>query len=531
MFAYFNRPQGAVMKSFLQRFGALVLGVLLGFDRWRFRGSKRRLCYPEGVMGFLSNHSVLLKDFNKPFAKDMTATLCASIEQPAKKAGIYCYLDNSKVSKEETALAMAQKHGKKRGLIAVLGCLESCQNLRVRKNRATKMLEMRIERGKCLHYYHYYLDPQFGLRYTRLQSWFPFTMHIGLNGRDWLARQMTKAGIDFVQKDNCFTWIEDFEAAQHLMDQQLQTAWQPLLDHWARQSFRLGETLLPSAVPYYWSVQEAEFATDVVFRSPEDLAKVYPLFVQHAYASLRGQDLLQFMNYRVRPDGRPLALGEVKTTIKELVAGTCVRHHVLRNLLKMYDKMMGILRIESMLLDLEHFKVFRTKEGDDDGPMSYRRLRKGVADMHRRAEVSAKINDRYLSSLASVEEKQTLAEVTTAISQRVEWQGRKHRALNPLAPEDASLFEAVSRGEFMIDGFSNRQIRAILYPQAESADAGTQKRLSAKVTRLLRLLRAHGLITKVPKTHRYQLTETGRSSFSIILAARASSTKVFLQAA
>jgi hypothetical protein len=519
------------VKFFLRRFGALVLGVLLGFDRWRFRGSKRRLCYPEGVMGFLSNHSVLLKDFNKPYARDMTATLCASIEKRAKRAGIYRYLSNSKVSKEATALAIAKEHGKERGLIAVLGCTESCVNLRVRKNHESKRLEMRTETGKCLHYYHYYLDPKFGLRYTRLQSWFPFTMHIGLNGRDWLARQMTKAGIDFVQKDNCFTWIKDFEAAQQLMDQQLHTEWQPLLDRWALESFPLGETLLQSLVPYYWSVQEAEFASDVAFRSAEDLAKVYPQFVQYAYASLHGQDLLQFMNYRVRPDGRPFATGEVKTTIKELVEGTCVRHHVLRNLLKMYDKMMSVLRIESMLLDLEHFKVFRTKEGDDDGPMSYRRLRKGVADMHRRAEVSAKINDRYLSSLASVEEKQSLAEVTTAISQRVEWKGRKHRALNPLSPEDASLFEAVNRGEFMIDGFCNRQIRAILYPQAESADATTQKRLSAKVTRLLRLLRAHGLITKVAKTHRYQVTEKGRLNFSVILAARASNTKIFLQAA
>src|SRR5205807_5104328 len=128
----------------------------------------------------------------------------------------------------------------------------------------------------------------------------------------------------------------------------------------------------------------------------------YPTWVQHAYSTLHGHDLLRFMNYRVRADGRPLALGEVKTTIKELVEGTCVRHHVLRNLLKMYDKMMSVLRIESMLLDLEHFKVFRPKEGDEGGPLSYRRLRKGVADLHRRAEVSQKINDRYVDSLASV---------------------------------------------------------------------------------------------------------------------------------
>ena len=237
------------MKSFLHRFSALVLGVLTGFDRWRFRGSKRMLCYPKGVMSFLSYPSVLLKEFNQPYAKDLTATLCAAIEKPAEKAGINRYLSNSKVSKEATALAIARQHGKTQGLIAVLGCTEPCQNLRVRKNRETKKLEVRIEPGKCLHYDHYYLDAKFGLRSTRLQSGFPFTMHVGLNGRDWLAQQMIEAGIEFVKKNNCFTWIKDFAAAQQLMDNQLETAWQPLLDGWARESFPLGETFLKSVVP------------------------------------------------------------------------------------------------------------------------------------------------------------------------------------------------------------------------------------------------------------------------------------------
>jgi len=114
------------MKAFLQRFAPLVLGVLIGFDRWRFRGSKRMLCYPDGVMSFLSRHSILLKEFNKPYAKGLTDTLCAAIEKPAEQAGIYRYLNNCKVSKEETALAIGKQHGKMEGLIAVLGCTEPC---------------------------------------------------------------------------------------------------------------------------------------------------------------------------------------------------------------------------------------------------------------------------------------------------------------------------------------------------------------------------------------------------------------------
>jgi hypothetical protein len=139
------------VKAFLQRFGHLVLGVLMGFDRWRFRGSKRLLCYPQGVMSFLSYHSVLLKEFNKPFAKDLTASLCRAIEKPAEEAGLYRYLNSCEISKEETALAIAKEHGQTQGLIAVLGCVEPCRNLRVRCNRETKTSEMRIEQGKCLH--------------------------------------------------------------------------------------------------------------------------------------------------------------------------------------------------------------------------------------------------------------------------------------------------------------------------------------------------------------------------------------------
>jgi hypothetical protein len=519
------------MESFLQALGSVVLGCLKGFDRLRFRGSKRQLCYSQGAMAYFSRVSVLLKDYERCFAKGLTIRVCQAIEKRAKEMGLFQYLNNSQIRKEQAALEMAAKQGKTEGLIAVLACVEPSLNLRVRKNPVTKLLEPRLEPGKCQHYYHYYLDPVYGLRYTRLQSWFPFTMHAGLNGRDWLARQMTEAGIAFRQKDNCFPWIEDFAAAQRLMDKQLRTAWAPLLEGWRHQSLPEFDQLLGSVIPSYWSVQEAEYATDIAFHSAEELARRYPHWVQHAYASLGSRDLLRFMNYRVRPDGTPLALGEVKTTIKELLEGTCLRHRILRNLLKMYDKAGSVLRLETLLADLEHFKVFRAKEGEENGPLSYRRLRKGVADLHRRAQVSAKINERYAASLASVEDKQTLAEATQKLGQRVQWKGRPVRALNPLAELDAALLEAVNRGGFLVSGFCNRDIREILFPEAETANETEQKRLAAKVSRLLRILRGHGLIKKVHKANRYQVTEGGRTGLSALLAARQANTKQLLQAA
>ncbi len=520
------------MKSFLQRFGSLVLGVLHGFDRMRFRGSKRLLCNEGGVINFLRQVQVPLKDY-KSYAKETTLALCKSIETKAKQAGQYLYVNNSKESKEELALRLAAHDKRQQGLIAVIGCVEPCQVVQVRGNRETKKLELRIEPGKCMHYYHYYLDPDYGLRYSRLQSWFPFTMHVGLNGRDWLARQMTNTGLAYEQKDNSFTWVQDWEAAQLLLDKQLRTAWAPLLDRWANESYPYLKELLAQPVPYYWSVQEGEYATDIAFRSAEDLQRLYPQLVHFATELLQSADVLRFMGYRVTKSGRPRLdfAGEVVTTIKELVEGTCVKHRVLQNLLKMYDKFGQIVRLENLLINVRDFKVYRRREGDRSGPMEYLRLRKGVADMQRRAQLGQKINERYAEALTTVEDKTPLGELVRDLGQPTKWKGRSARALNPLAPADVELLEAISRGEFMLNGFRNRDLRALLFADTPPPPPKEAKRQAAKVTRLLRLLRAHGVIAKVPKTHRYQVSAEGRRRVTALLAARHASTEKLLKAA
>jgi hypothetical protein len=520
--------RGAAMKTFLQYFGAFVLGVVCGFDRIRFKGSKRKLAYLDGIARFCFGNQIQYKSF-VTYAKDITSTLTRALESPAKEAGIYRYLNSSLVRPEQVALEIAAQHPPTPGLIAVLGRVEPCKIIVMRGKKG--LLEPRIEVGKCLHYYHYYWDEDFGLRYTRLQTWFPFTMHIGINGRDWLGQQLLKAGIAHTKKDNCFTWIEDFAAAQKLADDQLKTNWSKLLEGWARQSNPLEPTLFKEGVPYYWTAQEAEYATDFAFRSSEDLQRFYPAMVHHAYATLQSGDLLRFMNYKVRSSGKPWekVLGEIKTTIKESVQGTCVRHRVIGNLLKMYDKQESVLRLETLISNTLHFRVFRTPEGaDNNEPMRYLRMRKGVADMHRRAEVSQKINERYAASLATVEETRPLGELLKNLTQRTHAKGRSVRALNPLAQDDAAVLEAVSRGEFLIHGFRNRDLQAVLYGPSEEV---RQRSRAAKITRLLGILRAHGLIAKVSKTHRYQLTEKGRISISALLAARHANTKKLLEAA
>lgn len=223
------------MLSFVQRFASSIIGTLSGFDRLRFRGTKRLLANTRGMMAFLWQQQVRLTAFTD-YVQAATDTVRTAIVRQADDQGRpLLYLDNARRSKEETALAIARRGCHRGGLIAVLSCVEPCLSFGVHKNRDRKQLELRLGTKKCLHYYHYYFDAQVGLMHTRLQSWFPFTVQICLNGREWLSRQMDHAGLGYVRRDNCFVQLADVAATQRLMDEQLASDWPTLLDGLARR--------------------------------------------------------------------------------------------------------------------------------------------------------------------------------------------------------------------------------------------------------------------------------------------------------
>src|SRR5690349_6604709 len=108
--------------------------------------------------------------------------------------------------------------------------------------------------------------------------------------------------------------------------------------------------------------------------------------------------------------------------------------------------------------------------------------------------------------LRAVADTTPCADIFDAVAGPVVRKGRRTRALRIDDAADLALLHAVSRGEFATAGFRHREIRALLFAHAPP----DVKRQAAAVTRKLALLRAHGLIQKVPRTHRYQLTERGR---------------------
>ena len=362
---------------------------------------------------------------------------------------------------------------------------------------------------------------------ARIQTWFPFSIQVCLNGREWLSRQMASDNLSYSRVGNCFVHLDDPARAQELMDAQLTVNWPKLLDEIARTLNPLHDELFGEFCSgYYWSTHQSEWATDLLFSAPQELRRLYPLLVRHGMTMLASPDVMRFLGRKLgKGDRIPVSFaGEVTSDVKTRQEGVRIKHQVNRNSVKAYDKAYteeaAVLRIETTMNNEADFKVYRPKEGEPDGPLAWRSLRKGVADLHRRAQVCQAANNRYLNALAGVDDSATLEELLQTITSRTNWNGKPVRALHPFEPDDAKLLEAISRGEFTINGLRNRDLQRLLFEPVTELTPQEARRRSAQVTRLLRMLRAHILIAKVPSTHRYQVTELGRRIITAVLTAR-----------
>ncbi|MFM8251734.1 MAG: hypothetical protein ACKOBW_09090 [Planctomycetota bacterium] len=513
------------MRSFLDVHAEKIKGSLSGFDRVRFRGTLRMLANSKGLGCFLHLIGVLLKDFRE-WSLELTGRIRrAAVELAGVRQRPVIYLCSCHTDKEALARRIAERDGITEGLICVLTCVESCQTFMIRKNAAAKKLELAPHEGRCLHQYFYVQHPLFGFMQMRVQTWAPFTVHVNINGREWLAGQLRQAGVAFEKRDNCFVDVADVGQAQALLDEQLRTSWKAVLGDLVREYHSTHETSqIFQREPYYWSADETEWATDVMFRSPQELSQLYPALVRHSVNHVGCQNVLHYLGRR--SDVSRYREAEITTSVLRRHEGTRCKHSLDANSIKMYDKQESVLRIETTINDTRAMTVFRPKETDPDGPPSWLQLRKGVADLHRRAQLSQASNERYLADLASVEHTESFGQSLADHCRPTSHNGRRVRALNPFQAVDHKLLEAVNQGEFLIQGFRNRDIkRKVFGDDAQSSRTKVGRRQSGQVTRWLTLLRAHRLIKKVPRTHRYMLSEKGRIVVTAILAAKNASTK------
>ena len=504
------------MERFLLRHQDRIAGSISGFDRMRFQGPLRWMAHVDGMGKFLNSQGVLLKDFGAYVEKVSEQIKQYAYGVAETKGRAVQYVASSSDSKEDIAMKIAERDGIKEGLIVVLSCVEPCQSFGIEKDKKAKQLKLVGRWRKCLHLYFYWLDREYGLMHLRLQTWAPFTIQVCVNGREWLARQMDREGIGYEKHDNCFTRIDNLKRAQQLFDLLDQQSWAGWLEKLAAgiHPFLRAKSDLHFK-PYYWSLSQGEYATDILFGDPSSLKEIYPALLQHAIHHFGCKDVLRFLGRRI--NGR--FNGEVRSHMGSRVEGVRIKHWVEENSIKMYDKAGSVLRIETTINNTTRFKVRRRVTRQGEKKMAWVKMRKGVVDIRRRVEVCQGANARYLDALALVGDSTPSHRVLDSVSLPVITANRRFRALRPISPTDSQLFQQILSGENLLQGVRNRDLRRTLFPQDES-DSDKRRRSSGRISRTFQLLCSHQLLYRVPKTNYYRTTKKGQTVMTTALQFR-----------
>ena len=518
------------MGSFIQGQMSKVIGMVSGWDRLRFRGTVRMLANVAGLRRFLGHIGRgLLKDFGGHAEELSRQTREHSLEVAQGAGRRVVHLSNPGVCKENLAREIQKRDGIKEGLICVLTAVEPCWSFNIKSNKAAGKLELVRAYRKCQHLYHYYQHPELGFMHVRLQTWLPFHVFACVNGREYLGKQMDRAGIGYVRRENCFAWISDVPKAQALLDQQVSFNWQEALGELAeRVNPAFASIRGDCRMGYYWSLEESEWASDIMFKDQGELSRLYERLIRHGMEALGSSDVLRFLGHKLRADGSVHGnfSGEVTSDLRRRVEGIRIKHRVGKNSVKMYNKQGTVLRVETTLNNMRDFRSRRMKEGK----VVWQRMRKGVSDMARRAEVSQAANERYLAAMAAVDNPLPLKALTESLAKPVVRDGRRARGLNLLGQDDARLLKVVGDGKFLLNGFRNKDLQEMLLDSPPN-DPAVRRRRSGQITRKLWLLRAHGIIRKVSGTHRYLVTDKGRQIITALQAAREADVTKLAQAA
>jgi len=498
-----SHPQENAVIAFLSKFAASIVTALSCFDRVIFKGY-----LPFGGEDHLNAYVDRVLKMRRvdflPWLERHSQTLVEHAQKLAEQRGRPYEYRQGRFKKETWIQELIRKDGLSEGLVAVLCVQETFRTVKLIYGENRPRLVFRRRPQRVLYYY--WLDAHFGLVYVRLQTWFPYTTQVYVNGHDWLARQMTKAGLGFVQYDNAFTALDDPRRAQKLADRFAKLNWVKQLTTWARHVNPLlkGRGWL-AGMSYYWVTEQAEYATDVLFTSRSKLRELYPRLLDHAAVNFSAPDILTFLGRKMHGNFQ----GEVLTDLKKKrYPGARIKHRVKENWLKMYDKFGLILRVETVINQPREFRVRRRCQRAGETQMAWCPMNKGVANLPRYQEVALRANERYLEALSVVADPApSYRQVTQLVESKLS-AGRRYAGFNPARREDIQLFQAVLAGEHLLRGFYNADIRCALW--GDSPQPRERRRRANAVTRRLKRLHVRGLLAKIPHTRRWRVTQRGQ---------------------
>ena len=487
-----------------ERYAANLNGVLSCYDRIIVTGTLPGACYAGGMTSFLYSRRIRIFDYPR-FAEPLRDRIRERAQEVCASAGVQIeHVNKSHIRKEDLVARVLAVRGDAPGLVHVISAMESCPSYRPWLDKSNGHIYLRGDTGKCLHYYFYFIDPEFGLCFLRVPTWAPFGLQFYCNGHSALAIALKREGIDFVQEDNAFLRVADMARAQALAD-----AFNPEQLH--RRLTRYAHWLCPVAevfeqTDWYWSIRQAEYSTDLMFRSRDILVPLYDAISRQAVLAADAPRVAGFLGKKITP-----ALAqEIGSRLSTRIEGRCIKHYMGAAGVKVYDKFARVLRVETTVNDVSFFKHHRRVEHKGEAATrELAPLKKSIYSLIDLREILLGCNQRYLAFLSSLDDPSAGERDLQRLSQPRVGRDPSIKGLNFFSATDQTLLRTLQRGEFNIHGWRRADLLARLHISPSA------------MSRQLKRLHGLGLIKKVTHTYRYYLSRLGRA----VIAAACSLTR------
>ena len=340
------------------------------------------------------------------------------------------------------------------------------------------------------HFYLYAVDDDFGPFFIKFCTYFPYNAKVCLNGNEWAKRQATKTGVDFDPLDNGFASCADPEKLQRICDGLDSDTIERFVGKWLR---RLPHPFTAedrqAGYRYDISILQAEFSLTQVLDRPLAGRVFFEEVIRENLDIGRPDRISVIFDRRILRRGPRPTPGRFRTRV--ITDGVVPSLHVeyKHTRIKQYHKEGVALRTETTVNDTRDFGIG-----------------KRLQNLPALREVGFRANRRLLD-VQRISHDPSIGEVAFhQLAQPALVDGQRVTALRFSDPRVQALLGAIVVFRLLPDGFANRDLRAHLAPllglPAESLTAG-------RMTYDLRRLRLHGLIERIPGTHRYRVTDLG----------------------
>jgi hypothetical protein len=478
----------SVPRTVAEILAAHVTLELEGIDRLYLNVYVPQLQCDGGVVQFFRAHrgqpiasSVLMAPISREFV--------AAIEQFVREHDLPLLTFDKGQRKDDLAQAALRQFTAAEGVLFVGKAQEKAAVFRTEKRRNARGQPYPwLVRSTALvnHYYFYGVDRDFGPFFLKFGSYFPYTAKLCLNGHEYLKCQLTQAGIGFQALDNGLLTCEDPARAQAICDGLSAERIDALLRKWLA---RLPHPFTPAdqqaGYRYAVSILQAEFSLTQVLDRPLS-GRVFFEEVLREHLDLGRPDQVQLLFARRVTRRTP---GRFRTRV--ITEGVTPSLHVdyKRARIKQYHKEGRALRTETTINDPRDFGIG-----------------KRLTNLPALRAVGFQANRRLLD-VQRVSHDSTIGEAAfQRVTHPVEVDGQRAPALRFEQARVQALFSVLVLFCLLPEGFTNRDLRPLLASLLGFAPSAlTPGRMSYD----LRRLRLHGLIARLPGTHRYRPTAEG----------------------